>query len=84
MAEDQSPTPPAPDRGPGAPSGPTDAPPLADDWREATLAQLDAWVEERERLIDAIDRRITRCAEAPLCRHPRDCPQRAGNGAANT
>ena len=56
MAEDPCLSP-APARGP-QPEADQDEPPLDDGWREAMLAQLDAWVEERERLIDALDMRI--------------------------
>ena len=34
------------------------------DWREATLARLEAWIEERERLIAELERRIEEEATA--------------------
>ncbi len=33
------------------------------DWRELTLARLEAWIEEEERLIDEIERRIVAAVE---------------------
>jgi hypothetical protein len=40
-------------------SGPPDAAsPSPDDWREATLKRLEAWIEERERLIAEFEKRI--------------------------
>jgi hypothetical protein len=39
----------------GADGGPPDTP---HDWREATLARLEAWIEEEERMIAEIERRI--------------------------
>lgn len=35
-----------------------------DDWREATLARLEGWIEERERLIAELERRIEEKATA--------------------
>jgi hypothetical protein len=37
---------------------PNEASPGKEDWQEATLMRLEAWIEERERLIDEIERRI--------------------------
>ena len=37
---------------------PADASPWEEDWREATLKRLEAWIEEREKLIAEIERRI--------------------------
>jgi hypothetical protein len=34
------------------------ASPPEQDWQEATLTRLEAWIEERERLIAEIERRI--------------------------
>ncbi len=34
------------------------APPEPEDWRETTLRRLEAWIEEREKLIAEIERRI--------------------------
>ncbi len=68
---------------------PDAAEPWSEDWREATLLRLEAWVEERERLIDELERRID---EGPAnvvlhpsafaCVEPADPPSRresAGN-----
>ncbi len=38
------------------------------DWREATLRRLESWIEERERMIVAIDRRIAEEANAACLR----------------
>lgn len=39
--------------------GPQDgSSPLEDDWMEATLRRLEAWIAEREELIAEIERRI--------------------------
>jgi hypothetical protein len=39
--------------------GPADeSPPLEEDWMEATLRQLEAWIAEREELIAELERRI--------------------------
>ncbi len=38
--------------------------PLPDDWREATLSRLEAWIEERESLIAEFERRIEAEASA--------------------
>jgi hypothetical protein len=35
-----------------------EASPREEDWREATLRRLEGWIEERERLIAEIERRI--------------------------
>ena len=35
-----------------------DASPWEEDWREATLKRLEGWIEERERLIAEIEKRI--------------------------
>jgi hypothetical protein len=40
------------------------ASPSPDDWREATLKRLEAWIEERERLIAEFERRIENAANA--------------------
>src|SRR5208337_87808 len=58
MVEDPSCFPPAGVCGRRSVTEAADPPPLPDDWREATLVQLDAWVEERERLLEEFDRRI--------------------------
>ncbi len=62
MAENAKPLMSAPGSEPQLASPASDAPgaaePLPDDWREATLLRLEAWVEERERLIDDLERRI--------------------------
>jgi hypothetical protein len=34
------------------------APPEPEDWQETTLRRLEAWIEEREKLIAEIERRI--------------------------
>ena len=41
-----------------------EASPREEDWREATLKRLEAWIEERERLIAEIERRIKEVAKA--------------------
>jgi len=43
---------------------PTAASPGGDHWRETTLRLLEAWIEERERLIAEIERRIQEKAAA--------------------
>jgi hypothetical protein len=52
----------APEREPQPEFSACEAPDAAeswpDDWRETTLLRLEAWVEERERLIDELERRI--------------------------
>ncbi|HZZ61025.1 MAG TPA: hypothetical protein VFE63_07610 [Roseiarcus sp.] len=37
---------------------PDESSPLPDDWREATLSRLEAWIAEREELIAELERRI--------------------------
>jgi hypothetical protein len=44
---------------------PEAAPPAPEDWQEATLRRLEAWVEERERLLAELERRIE--AQAHTC-----------------
>ena len=40
-------------------SGPPEAAPQEpEDWQEATLRRLEAWIEERERLLAELERRI--------------------------
>jgi hypothetical protein len=41
-----------------------EASPWEEDWREATLKRLEGWIEERERLIAEIERRIEEEANA--------------------
>ena len=49
----------APDREPEEDSGPPEAArPEPEDWQEATLRRLEAWIEERERLLAELERRI--------------------------
>ncbi len=44
---------------------PADEPsPWEADWQEATLRRLEAWIEERERLIADIERRIEEATSA--------------------
>jgi len=62
------------------------AEPWPDDWREATLLRLEAWVEERERLIDELERRIAE-GSANVVLHPSafssaELETRAGQGEA--
>ena len=33
-------------------------PPEPEDWQETTLKRLEAWIEEREKLIEEIERRL--------------------------
>jgi hypothetical protein len=59
MAEEQICSLPAEEREAEPERDPADeASPWEEDWREATLKRLDAWIEERERLIAEIERRI--------------------------
>ncbi|HKN27560.1 MAG TPA: hypothetical protein VJY34_06590 [Roseiarcus sp.] len=59
MAEERKCSLPAEEREPEPECDPADqASPWEEDWREATLKRLDAWIEERERLIAEIERRI--------------------------
>ena len=46
------------DSGPPEPSPPEPSPPEPEDWQEATLRCLEAWIEERERLLAELERRI--------------------------
>jgi hypothetical protein len=52
----------------GADGLPPDAP---RDWRELTLARLEGWIEEEERLIDKIERRIAAAVEKLAFSPPR-------------
>ena len=48
-----------PDCGPEEGSAPPEEPPPEpEDWQEATLRRLEAWIEERERLLAELERRI--------------------------
>ena len=38
--------------------------PEPEDWQETTLRRLEAWIEERERLIAEIERRVGTVMEA--------------------
>ena len=56
---------PADEREPETECDPADeASPWEEDWREATLKRLEGWIEERERLIAEIERRIEEEANA--------------------
>ena len=41
------------------------------DWRQMTLARLEAWIDEEERLIEQMERRVAKAAAARAARAAR-------------